>query len=365
MSRNTFTFQLRDRFLTEDEQEIFDSHVKILQLEENIWEVFEVLFQSETSSTRPLLLMVYQGDELVGVSILIECKKYGMALFSNKHLAAFLNAFRIPCYLWIKFSCCMDMMSNMGFVKDPEQADEIFGAMIEYIKRKFLLSVITDYVENSSSYDRASVLPALPHALIDTSGMSDIEDYLKTHKNIKKKIRRLQNKGGVFEVVKTPMDSNYISSIESCFVATAEKSVFYLPYQDLYLQSALKVSKSPLRQVYYFVVKIHGEIIGYQAAILSGKYLNALHGAFDRNRSTNHHAYDVLFVKMTEFALEHQVELVDFGAVLNATKQRMVNQTRDMSYFVMSKYAIIQRAFNLLLKNTRIQSKEQLQFRQD
>jgi hypothetical protein len=78
--------------------------------------------------------------------------------------------------------------------------------------------------------------------------------------------------------------------------------------------------------------------------------LNALHGAFDRDRKTTHHAYDILYVKMTEFALEEGLQICDFGAVLNYTKQRMVNKTLDMSYFLLGKNTIVQKIFSQFLK---------------
>jgi hypothetical protein len=155
-----------------------------------------------------------------------------------------------------------------------------------------------------------------------------------------------------------------IESIRKCFVSTADKSVFYLPYQELYLTAALNTSQTSINQVYYFVAYMEGEFLGYQASIKSGHHLNALHGAFDRTRSTTFHAYDILFVKMTEFAIEHNLKVVDFGAVLNITKQRMVNSTIPMSYFLYSKYPVIRTFFDFFLRLTSIQGKHQLKFRE-
>ena len=122
-------------------------------------------------------------------------------------------------------------------------------------------------------------------------------------------------------------------------------------------------SKTKLENVYYFIAKIDEEIIGYQAALVTGKYLNALHGAFDRNLKTTYHAYDILFVKMTEFALEKGLTIIDFGAVINHTKEKMINKSIEMSYFIYSKYPVVQKAFNVLLKLTKIQGADQMKFR--
>ena len=88
----------------------------------------------------------------------------------------------------------MDMMSNPGFFKDPEKANGVNGALIAYLKEHSLLTIINDYTENTELYKKASVLPALPHALIETTSMITISDYMKDYKNIKRKMRVFKNK---------------------------------------------------------------------------------------------------------------------------------------------------------------------------
>ena len=66
---------------------------------------------------------------------------------------------------------------------------------------------------------------------------------------------------------------------------------------------------------------------------------------------------------MVEFAIEHGLKDIDMGAVLNHTKQKMVNSKRDMAYFLMSKYVIVRALFGFFLRHTRIQGSDQLKFR--
>ncbi len=360
-----FTFEISDRFLSKEEQEIFKDYLTDQGLDAQIWGVFECLFRSGVRNTSPYLLRAYQGSELTGVAILIRCRRYGKALFNHPILSGVTNLFTIPFYLWIKFGCCMDMMSNPGFVKDPERADELFSAMADYMKKEYFMTIITDYSHHAALYPDASILPALPHGLIETSGMSCIEDYNRNFKNIKRKKREFRSKGGAYSEVEHNLEKDQLIDLKKCFVTTSEKSVFYLPYQDLYLNAALTTSGTPLKNVFYFVATLNGEFLGYQAAIKTGKKLNALHGAFDRNRKTTFHAYDILFEKMTEFAIEHGLETVDFGAIVNLTKQKMVNQSIPMSYFLFSKYPLVQKLFNTILKYTKIQGDRQMKFREN
>jgi hypothetical protein len=358
-----YTAQLSESFLTKEEQEVFQPCLAANGLEDNIWDVFSAMFEAGTKHSRPLILRISDRAGLQGACIILRCNKYGRALFGNPALAGLINLSKIPCYLWIRFGCCMDMISNPGFVRDPGKTGEITREMVKYLEQNCIVSMVTDYTDNSAQYPAGTLLPALPHALIDMSGIDTLETYIQNYKNIRRKRKVFAKKGGYYQLIDKQLNREQINSLRECFIVTSEKSVFYLPYQDLYLNSALHTSKIPLRDVYYFVAFLEGEFLGYQAAIKSGKHLNALHGAFDRKRPSTYHAYDILFVKMTEFALEHGLELIDFGAVLNATKQRMVNKTIELSYYLMSRYGLIRRFFGWVLKSTRIQGREQLKFR--
>ncbi len=357
-----YTLSLTDNYFTNEEKSIFREYLNLHGLEENVWDVFNCLFRTGNKNNQPLILRVFKGSELCGAAIILKCRKYGKSLFKTRLLYGIMDLLKIPFHLWVKFGCCMDMMSNSGFIKNPDETEDIHKAMADYLRKNKFLTIVNDYSLNKNLY-RAAVLPALPHALVNTSSMDQLEDYTDHFKNIKRKLRVFKSKGGEYKRIESQLNDEQIGSLKKCFVSTAEKSVFYLPYQDLYLKSAIETSKTPIKNVHYFIATINNEFIGYQAAIKSGKHLNALHGAFDRQRKSNYHAYDILFVKMAEFAIENNLESIDFGAVLNVTKQKMINQSIDLSYFVMSKYKLIQKLFSLFLKLTKVQGKDQLKFR--
>ncbi len=63
----------------------------------------------------------------------------------------------------------------------------IYSAIAEYLRKHSWLTMINDYTTNLVLYPNAVTLPALPHALIDTSGMTETGDYIKLHKNIRRK----------------------------------------------------------------------------------------------------------------------------------------------------------------------------------
>jgi len=357
------TFELSERFLTTQETPAFDEYLARHEWDSSIWPVFRCFFEAAVPGTTPLVLRTWEDGTLCGAAIVVRCTHYGRSLFHGSGPARLVDAARMPNYLWIKFGCCMDMMSNPGFVRDPARAEEVHAAMAKHLKRYCFSSLIYDYDDCASLYPGAAVMPTMPHALIDTSGMSSVQDYLAQHKNLRRKLNIFRNHGGTFEVVANRLDEADVVDVRRCFLATAAQSIVYLPYQDLYLSAALLTSSTHLDNVYYFVARLNGEFLGYQAAVATGSHLNALHGAFDRERATTHHAYDVLFVRMVDFAITHGLTSIDFGAVLNITKQRAVNRTIPMSYFLYSKYGIVQWFLDGMLRRTKMQSEEQLKFR--
>ena len=133
---------------------------------------------------------------MTGAIVITKCSRYGKALFDNRFLATLINLIAIPYYQWIKFGCCMDMMSNPGFSKYPEKSKEVFQAAIHYLKKKGVITIINDYTSNAALFKGASVLPALPHALIDCSKFDSVQDYMAPFKNIKRKLKVFHNKNG-------------------------------------------------------------------------------------------------------------------------------------------------------------------------
>ena len=152
-----------------------------------------------------------------------------------------------------------------------------------------------------------------------------------------------------------PWSSVRIKSILGCFRCGSGVIVFSRSsdFNELYL------ADRKLRRRWCW---LKGEFVGYQAAVKTGKHFSGLHGAFDRQRATTYHAYSILFVKMVEFAVEHELKMIDFGVVLNETKKRMVNKTNQLSYFLLSKSALFKWILVRMHHFTRMQGQEQVQY---
>ena len=113
---------------------------------------FPALFSAGVKGTFPLVLKVYENSKLCGATILIKCSRYGRSLFNNRILSGMIDFTGIPFYLWIKFGCCMDMMSNPGFIEDPEKSNEIYSAIASFLKSNSILTIINDYSDQTNLY---------------------------------------------------------------------------------------------------------------------------------------------------------------------------------------------------------------------
>ena len=363
MEQERLHFTLTNQFFEEYEQLAFLPYLVELGLDERIWSIFRILWKCNDCYNRPIILRAYEDESLVGAIILLKCQNYGRSLFRNSMLWRGTDILRIPVYLWLRLGCGMDLISNPGFFISRINEAEIITGMMAYLNKSQLVTLVNDYSANRNLYKESNELGALPHAIITTGNFIDLNDYIAQFKNLKRKIRAFKNKGGSIEVFFDQLPITYLDAMKKCFDSTCKTSRFHLPYQRLYNQLAIACGKTAVEKICYFIALMNGKLVGYQATLVSGNHLITLHGAFDRNLKSTYHAYEALICKMVNFSIKQRLIQIDLGAVINHTKKRMINKSIPMSYFLMSKYSWLRRAFNLLISFSNIQSQSQLQFR--
>jgi len=111
-----YKFELSDKYLSDEEKKVFMNFLYYYNVDECVWEVFNCLFRSGVKGTVAILLKVYEDSKLYGATIIIRCSNYVRSLFNTKFISGIFDFIRIQIYLWIRFNCCMDMMSNPRFV---------------------------------------------------------------------------------------------------------------------------------------------------------------------------------------------------------------------------------------------------------
>ena len=75
-----YIFKLSNDFLSIEESNVFKDFLKEVQLDNNIWNVFESMFRSGIKGTEPLLLRIYENSDF---KIVDEKKESRVVLLSR------------------------------------------------------------------------------------------------------------------------------------------------------------------------------------------------------------------------------------------------------------------------------------------
>jgi hypothetical protein len=357
-----FTFVLNRQMLSDSETALFSCYLQQCSVDDAIWSVYRCLPEISSRVTQPVLLRAYQGPALVGAALLVRCSGYGASLFKNAALRRLINWLRMPCYVWIRVGFCAETIANPGFVADGHASDAVIAAMIDYMRRRARLFVVIDEHAHGAFHQAARAFPYVNDGAIDVSRMHGVQDYLAEHRNIKRKIQEFRSKGGAIDVCTGPLDAGLSQKVRACLEATARRSLIRSPFQDTFVDCAVATGRCDSPRTVHFIARLQGEFVGYHSFLQTGDGLRMMHGAFDRERPTTHHAYENIIIDTVRHAIESGLKSVCFGPVMNETKRRMMNRFEEVDLYFYAKGSLAQMVFARVLPHTRLQSEELLVF---
>ncbi|NIA15707.1 MAG: GNAT family N-acetyltransferase, partial [Nitrospiraceae bacterium] len=321
-----FEMTLDGRMLSREERDVFAGYLSRHGLDEAIWDVFECFTQVGTRMTQPRVLRAHDGGRLVGVAFMARCRAWSGAVFANRLLQQGLDLFGIPACVWIRVGFCAEILANPGFVADGCDYAEVIGAMIDYLRKHSYGTIIIDHAEDEGLHSGSMKYPYVCDGVVPVDGMRTAQDYIDQHRNIKRKIKAFTNKGGTIEVVRGALPEALLDTLGRCMTATVARSVIHAPFQDSFIDVTARTCQCPSENLVHFIAWMNGEMLGYHTFVQTGRGLRMLHGAFDRERRTTYHCYENIIIDTVRFAIEHGLEAVYFGPVMNETKRRMMVQ---------------------------------------
>lgn len=190
-----YRIALSSDLLEPKEKRAFQSHLAMLDLDENIWALYDAFLQTASNYSIPKILRVHDRDNLLAAIYLMKCKDSGETLTPSPFLQSIIRKSGIPVYIWMKSGIAAENFTNPGFINKQEaQLDE--EKLIRMLKKKFVFLFIHDLEENARLFPDALKLRYPDNGIIQTKGYSDIQDYLGSHKNLKKKLRHYKKYGG-------------------------------------------------------------------------------------------------------------------------------------------------------------------------
>lgn len=357
-----YTLNLSSVPLTPNEKPMFHSHLTELGLDKNIWDVYEKFLQATSVYTKPLIARVKKDKETFACMFLVECWDYGSTLSKLKIVQYLARKLSIPVIVWMKAGIAAEIFASPVFINKSVGNNQELIHILNLIRKKFFILFIHDFADNAFLHPKSIVMPYTDEGIIDTSGYSTIHDYLSNHRNLKKKLKSYQKVGGRIDVIKGRIYEPLVKKIKECVISTGEKSIFKLPYQNDYPDMCAGSASIDNENVIHFFCRSDEEFYGYHSFIMFKNQIRCLNGAFNRNLSTTHHAYENMIYRVVEYSIENKIQTVYFGPVLNETKKRMMNSFIQTKLYVSSNLPFILKMFAPVLRMSRLNAKGLLKF---
>ncbi|WPP49914.1 hypothetical protein [Catalinimonas niigatensis] len=335
-----FQFTLTTQALPEHEQAVFETDLERLGLDSMVWTILNGSMEARTPYSEIRLLRAFCDDSLCGIAYIAICKRYGGCLFSNPWVAASLDLPSIPVFLWMQGTPAIDMLNNPGFVGAGISRSDFVRAALSYLQSRFLSGfVIAAAAEKEKT---ASVrLPFVDYGIVEVAGQTNPEAYLAQFRNIGKKMHKFVNKGGRVVVVRGALSSAIQEEIINIYAHL--KPLITTPFQDNYTNMVRRASQMDTDKIVHFLTYLDEQLAGYHSFAHIGKNLYCLSGAFDRSMHSTYHAYENMIIATFRFGLDHQIDSIHYGPVLNPTKARMMNQFQPYEQRLYSRYDVLKK----------------------
>jgi hypothetical protein len=355
-------FSVSSDCLTSDEKQVFMGCLQRLNIDTAVWDIYDSFLQSKSSFSKPYILRAFDGQKLAGVIYFIVCYGTGKSLFKNPLLSSMTNIMKIPVYVWVRQGICADILSNPGFVSDGFDYQQTISNILQYLRKVSPCLTVTDSAENAPLYRGTKTFPYPKDGIITLEGMRTIEDYLDSHSNLKRKVRKFVKDGGSIEIHKGAFDRETIVVIEKCILATMSKSVIYTPFQDHFPTMILQTCYLNSNQIVNFVARMNNQFLGYHTFIQTGTGLRLVHGAFDRTLDTTQHSYENIITAAAEYAINNGLKAVYYGPVMNETKNRLMNLTIPTNVYLTCNILLYKLLIPFLYGRSSMQAKEFVKF---
>ncbi len=357
-----FTCSLTDAMLSREEQARFRDFLQRHGVDDAIWEPYARALAVSSPITKPMALRVFHENKLAGAAFVVKCKAYGRAMFDHPLLYRSIDLAGLPAFIWMRTGFCADLLANPGFIAEGFEEQAVLQSMLAELRCSAYGVIVTDFPANQALHGAASVFSYVKNGAVSLHGMHARVDFMGQHHRLRRKVQCFTQQGGEIEVVCGAMTVEALQAVRRCIDATVRESIIYTPFQDIFTEAALSACQLDSIQMVHAVARLHGEIVGYHTFVRSGRGLHMLHGAFDRGCSDLHHCYENVILAAVEYALEHQLECVHFGPILNETKRRMMNQTASCAIYFHSQYAWLRFLIPIAFRCSKMQSPKLLMF---
>lgn len=305
-----------------DRQPLGEAEVAVLGPSAGFAGAMNALVATGDPAAEPRILRARRAGRVVGAAILHRCTRTMEGLLGGR-LGAMADLARTPVLYWSRAALGVDLMGCPGLLADGEDPAAFYREAIAWLGWRSPVICVHD----AAGEPPASACVETPFADSGFSvpgGVGDPRELLATHKNLRRKVSRFQKRGGRIERVFGALPDDTAVAVRRCLDRTRLRAMVQMAVQRNYEQMVDAASRGAVPDVVHLVCRVGEDVVGYHSFMVLGQVLTCLSGAFDRDRDTNHHAYENLILDAVRLAGELGLTRVEFGPVLNPTKASMM-----------------------------------------
>jgi len=171
---------------------------------------------------------------------------------------------------------------------------------------------------------------ALPMMHATTQGCSSLEEFVarmpkKRRRNYHTAVAAFQAAGAICEHY-DQLPAALEAEVYRCLLASAARSEFHVPYQEVMTSREAFVSQ-PQKII---VARARQRVLGFATYVVNGTTLLQTHGGLDYLQSFAARAYQNLMFALIETAIQSGCSAVSFGPANNETKRRIADRALPM-----------------------------------
>ncbi len=345
----TWTVDLSDRPFAPGERDVLAGDLLALGSDPSLLEVWSATVSTASRLTRPQLLRVHDGRDLVGAAVVLVCRDYGPSFFASPGLTRVLRA-GPPIWYWERTGLGTDGHSGPGVVAPGVDRDEVAATAVRWLSRRFVVGTV---VEHPGAPARPGQLP-WPGTGVSTIAAADgPQPLLRAHRNLARKVRRFAARGGRVEQVDGPLPPRLLEALVRTYGVARPINP---PFVELYPRMVAAHCTVASDRLVHLVAHLDGAPVGYHSWWRSGHRLSLLSGAFLRPAGGTAHAYENVLLESVSAAQRLGARLLDLGPTVNPVKVSLADQTPTELRFV-TRHAPVRAALGAALPRSRLSTR--------
>jgi len=348
----------KDTSLTEEEREVFRSHLEHEKLSGSVWDLFGEWVARSTPEVRFFYLKAYLNTELVGLGLFLKVKPVDLrASYSGlrknallSQLAEGLSALASNC-LYVSFrNLITSNLTRPFFFREPGMQGAIMQAFLAWLRDQTEADMVTiiDTATCDPIYEREGFRKyACPsEAYLDVTKYRDVSEYLAEHRNLRKNLRRAE-RTVTTSVQRGPLSPAEVGQVRECVECSVENSRVNTPCQTFFEENIFETAVFNSDKYLHVLVRVEGKIAGFHTFQVCGSHMGGVLGGFNRAYSRNNFLYERVILGSLDYAITEGLARVHYSLIDNHTKCRLVESREPCGLYFFSGNPLHRKLFQL------------------